>query len=99
MDLNERMIEIRKIMDEKGFSASESRIWELLTLIHSEISESADAFRKGKDFEEVGKELIDAIMRTLHLLSVLGQNPEELYQSKLTVIRKRPTKWNTVRGG
>ena len=52
MDLNERMIEIRKIMDEKGFSASESRIWELLTLIHSEISESADAFRKGKDFEE-----------------------------------------------
>jgi len=97
--LNLKMREVRQMAEAKGFSADEERIWEMLALIHSEISEATDAYKKGKPLEEVGEELIDAIIRILHLLSALDQDAETLFQRKMAENWGRPHKYGTVRGG
>lgn len=97
--LNLKMQEVRQMADAKGFSAEEERIWEMLALIHSEISEATDAYKKGEPREEVGEELIDAIIRILHLLSALDLDAEALYQRKMAENWGRPHKYGTVRGG
>jgi len=97
--LNRYMMEVREMADAKGFSAKEERIWEMLALIHTEVSEATDAYKKGETLEEVGEELIDAIIRILHLLSALGVDAEELYRRKMVRNWARPHKFNTVRGG
>lgn len=97
--LNVQMAEVRALCDAKGFSASEDRIWEMLALIHSEISEATDCYKKGGSYEEVGTELIDAIIRILHLLSALGLDAQQLYENKMAKNWARPYKYNTVRGG
>jgi hypothetical protein len=97
--LNERMREVRELCDAKGFSAAPERIWEMLALIHTEISEATDAYKKGEPIEHVGEELIDASIRILHLLSALGLDADALFDEKMARNWQRPTKYNTVRGG
>ena len=97
--LNEKMAEVRALADAKGFRSDESRIWEMLALIHTEISEATDAYKKGEPLEKVGEELIDAIIRILHLLSALNLDAEELYQKKMAKNWQRPYRYGTVRGG
>lgn len=97
--LNMKMREVREMADAKGFSAGQERIWEMLALIHTEVSEATDAYKKGEDLEKVGEELIDAIIRILHLLSALEMDAEELYQRKMERNWARPYRYNTVRGG
>ena len=43
--LNLKMEEVRQMAEAKGFSADEERIWEMLALIHSEVSEANKAIR------------------------------------------------------
>jgi len=97
--LNAKMAEVRAMCDAKGFSAEPTRIWEMLALIHSEISEASDCYKKGQPLETVGEELIDAIIRILHLLSALGLDAEKLYQEKMAENWERPYRYGTVRGG
>ncbi|MBL7183167.1 MAG: hypothetical protein ISS50_01825 [Anaerolineae bacterium] len=97
--LNVKMAEVRALCEAKGFSAEHRRIWEMLALIHSEISEASDCYKKGRSLEAMGEELIDAIIRILHLLSALGLDAEKLYQEKMTRNWERPYRYGTVRGG
>ncbi len=97
--LNEKMLQVRAMTDAKGFSAEHARIWEMLALIHTEVSEATDAYKKGESFDHVGEELIDAIIRILHLCSVLDLDAEALFQAKMKKNWERPYKYNTVRGG
>jgi NTP pyrophosphatase (non-canonical NTP hydrolase) len=97
--LNSKMREVREMADAKGFSSDHTRIWEMVALIHSEISEATDAYKKGSALDKVGEELIDAIIRILHLLSALDLDAEELFQQKMQVNWSRPHKFGTVRGG
>ena len=97
--LNKRMEEVRELVDAKGFSSDPERIWEMLALIHTEISEATDAYKKGKPMEEVGEELIDAVIRILHLLSALDLDADELFERKMEKNWARPYKYNTARGG
>jgi len=97
--LNAKMLEVRSLTDAKGFSSERERLWEMLALIHSEVSEATDAYKKGRPEEEVGEELIDAIIRILHMLSAMGLDAEALYQAKMEKNWARPLKYNTVRGG
>ena len=97
--LNAKVAEVKAMCDAKGFSSDPGRIWEMLALVHSEISEATDAYKKGKPWEEVGEELIDAIIRILHLLSVLEVDAEALYQRKMAKNWERPHKYGTMRGG
>jgi len=97
--LNEKMLQVRAMTDAKGFSAEPARVWEMLALIHTEVSEATDAYKKGESFDHVGEELIDAIIRILHLCSVLDLDAEALFQAKMKKNWERPYKYNTVRGG
>ena len=97
--LNVMMQQVREMADAKGFSSDHSRIWEMLALIHTEISEATDAYKKGESLEKVGEELIDAIIRILHLVSALNLDAEELFQRKMEINWSRPHKFGTVRGG
>ncbi|MBM4429130.1 MAG: hypothetical protein FJ026_02125 [Chloroflexi bacterium] len=97
--LNIKMREVRALADAKGFSADPVRIWEMLALIHSEVSEATDAYKKGEPADKVGEELIDAIIRILHLLSALDLDAEELFEQKMKINWSRPYKYGTVRGG
>ena len=97
--LNEKMREVRALADAKGFSSDPARIWEMLALIHTEVSEATDAYKKGEPFDHVGEELVDAIIRILHLLSALDLDAEALFQAKMKQNWERPYKYNTVRGG
>ena len=98
-NLARRMREVRAMTDAKGFGADESRIWEMFALIHTEVSEATNAYKKGEPIEHVGEELIDAVIRILHLLSVLDLNPDDLFDDKMKKNWARPHKYNTVRGG
>lgn len=97
--LNVKMREVRELVDAKGFSSDRERVWEMLTLIHSEVSEAADAYKKGEPLETMGVELIDAVIRILHLVSALELDAEKLYQDKMAINWARPSKYGTVRGG
>jgi len=97
--LNEKMTEVRALADAKGFSSDPARIWEMLALIHTEVSEATDAYKKGQPYEVVGAELTDAIIRILHLLSALDQDAEALFRQVMDRNWERPHKYNTVRGG
>ena len=98
-DLNDYVRQVRALADGKGFGSGPERIWEMLALIHTEVSEATDAYKKGEPIEEVGEELIDAIIRIFHLLSALDQDAEALFQKKMARNWSRPYKYNTVRGG
>lgn len=97
--LNIKMQQVRELADAKGFSSDPARIWEMLALIHSEISEATDAYKKGQPLEQVGEELTDAIIRILHLMSALGLDADELFEHKMQVNWSRPYKYGTARGG
>ncbi len=97
--LNEKMKEVRALADAKGFSSETERIWEMLALIHTEVSEATDAYKKGEPVDHVGEELVDAVIRILHLLSALDLDAEQIFQDKMKKNWERPFKFNTVRGG
>lgn len=97
--LNPLMQEVRTLADRKGFGSSEARIWEMLALIHSEVSEAADAYKKGEPMERVGEELTDALIRILHLMSALDLDADALFRQVMERNWQRPARYNTVRGG
>ncbi len=97
--LNPLMAEVRSLADSKGFGSSEARIWEMLALVHSEISEATDAYKKGEHLEKVGEELTDAVIRILHLMSALGLDADLLYRRVMDRNWERPVHYNTLRGG
>ncbi|OGO40563.1 MAG: hypothetical protein A2Z03_03470 [Chloroflexi bacterium RBG_16_56_8] len=97
--LNQKMQAVRALADGKGFSSNPERIWEMLALIHTEVSEATDAYKKGEPVEHVGEELTDAIIRILHLMSALDLDAESLFEEKMKKNWERPYKYNTVRGG
>ncbi len=99
VELNQRMQEVRALADGKGFSSDPVRIWEMLALIHTEVSEATDAYKKGEPMDHVGEELIDALIRILHLLSALDLDADALFDAKMKKNWDRPYKFNTVRGG
>ncbi len=97
--LNPLMQEVRALADRKGFGSSEARIWEMLALIHSEVSEATDAYKKGEPMERVGEELTDALIRILHLMSALDQDADALFRRVMERNWQRPLRYNTARGG
>ncbi len=97
--LNVRVAEVRALADGKGFGSSPERIWEMLALIHTEVSEATDAYKKGEPLDHVGEELIDAVIRIFHLISALGLDADRLFDEKMAHNWQRPHRYNTARGG
>jgi NTP pyrophosphatase (non-canonical NTP hydrolase) len=97
--LNARVAQVRALADAKGFSSAPERIWEMLALIHTEVSEATDAYKKGEPLDHVGEELIDAVIRIFHLLSALDLDADALFDAKMARNWQRPYRFNTTRGG
>jgi len=97
--LNKLMKEVRALADAKQFNSGESRWWEMFALIHSEVSEAVDKYKKGASNYDVAWELIDCIIRILHMLSSMDVDPDLIFDTVMTANWKRPIKYNTVRGG
>ena len=97
--LNNYVVDVRALADAKGFSSESERIWEMLALIHSEVSEATDCYKKGRPLDDVGEELVDAVIRIFHLLSALDLDVEALYEAKMAKNWGRPHRYNTARGG
>lgn len=89
--------EIEKWVIDKGFKSERSKLWELFVLAHSEISEAVDAYKKGKDEEVIGEELVDAIIRIIHIMKIFGLDIDYLYNSRMDYNWTRPSRFNTVR--
>ena len=96
-DLNDYVRLVRALCDAKGFSSDPDQFWQMLALIHTEVSEATDAYKKGEPLEAVGEELIDAIIRIFHMLSAMGVDAEALFQAKMAKNWARPYRYNTVR--
>lgn len=85
---------------EKGFGTSpkEINVPEKIALIHAEISEAYEAYRKkkfkGKD--SLGEELGDAVQRILHLSGVLGIDIEKEILKKIKINRRRKWDWRKM---
>jgi NTP pyrophosphatase (non-canonical NTP hydrolase) len=60
-------ISVKVLLDEKGFNYDMSDTPEKIALLHSEISELADAFKKGKGDDEEGAEIADIAIRLMNV--------------------------------
>lgn len=67
------------------------RIPTKLALIHSEVSEALEAFRKG-DKANFGEELADVLIRLVHLAGMLDIDLASAAMDKVEVNAKRPYK-------
>ncbi len=80
----------------KGWGASPSDVIfaEKIALIHQEVSEALEAYRKGKVHGRNGiaEEFSDIILRTLHLATIYDINIESAIRQKLAINKKR--NWN-----
>lgn len=89
--INDMSIEIHALAREKGWWPANRNIPEVLCLIHSEISEALEEYRKGKGtvyYGESGKpegmfvELADAMIRIMDLAGYLGIDLEKVINIK-----------------
>ncbi len=91
---------ILKQAEEKGFGMKpeEVNVGEKIALIHSEVSEAFEAYRKdnldGKDgFNE---ELGDVVQRVLHLCGIFGIDIEKEILKKIEANKNRNWDWENL---
>lgn len=100
MNLNELADEILAINRANGFGEMTPADWDtnvrmvptVLCLIHSEVSEALEEFRKQHRKEEFTEELADIIIRTLDCSAALGLDIDSAVAAKLEKNRKRSYK-------
>jgi NTP pyrophosphatase (non-canonical NTP hydrolase) len=98
MDLSMKQLQdlILQQAKEKGFGVlpEEISVAEKIALIHSEISEAFEAYRKKNIDDRHGfkEELGDAIQRILHLAGIFNMDLEKEIIKKLDLNKDR--KWN-----
>lgn len=91
---------IMQLADDKGFGTkvNEINVLEKIALIHSEISEAAEAYRKnnlnGKD--GFAEELADAVIRILHLAGIFSIDMEKEIVNKMEKNFKRTWGWDNL---
>ncbi len=93
--LNDLASEIREINQANGWSVTHSEDWgmpykvpAILALIHSEVSEALEAFRKN-DSVNFAEELADVLIRVLDCCPGLGIDVDAAVQAKLEKNRTR----------
>lgn len=87
--------EINEINSRNGWNVLTPQDWEdrhriptVLALIHSEVSEALEGFRKG-DRDNVAEELADVLIRTLDAANGLGVDLDRVVAAKLEKNRGR----------
>ena len=95
MTLQELQKALMELAEEKGFGTSpdEINVGEKFAMIHSEVTEAYEAYRKKQDIEIIGEELSDVIQRVVHLAGILDIDIQEALKNKLAKSHDRELKW------
>jgi NTP pyrophosphatase (non-canonical NTP hydrolase) len=87
--------EIEKLVLEKGFYNQPEDIPKKLLFAFIELGEASDAWKKGKNQEEIAEELIDVIFYVLDAsrLACPTVNMDRMFEKKLDKNRNRPRQY------
>ncbi len=80
-----------------GFYEEVRQFGTLIALIHSELSEALEAYRKRKDADAIAEELADVVIRVADLCGYLGINLEAAVERKMAYNETRPYRHGGVR--
>lgn len=97
MELSELQKKIQAQAEEKGFGTklSEVNVAEKFALLHSEVSEAYEAYRKKKT-DEMSEEFADVVIRTIHLAKILDIDLEHEVLKKLEKNNDREWDWEKL---
>lgn len=92
------MFAVMELIKAKGFQTGEDdKInWKRLMLITTEIAEAAQALKHGEGNTQIAEELMDAIIRILHVFGEIGVDPDKIFKEKMDKNWKRPYHYNDV---
>lgn len=76
----------------KGWWENDRTEGELIALMHSELSEALEAYRKGKGKDAIAEELADTIIRIIDYSEARGIDIEEAVKEKMEKNKDRPYK-------
>jgi len=87
--------EIEKLVLEKGFYNQSEDIPKKLLFAFIELGEASDAWKKGKNQEEIAEELIDVIFYILDAsrLACPTVNMDQMFKKKLDKNKNRPRQY------
>ena len=101
--MNELAKKIHEDTKAHGFWNGERNFGEVIALIHSELSEALEEYRKGKEYNEtyyeadgkpcgIPSELADAIIRILDFCGAENVDIDKIIEQKIDYNKKRPYK-------
>ncbi len=107
MTLDSWVDEIEKINQAHGWDFEPEQLPEKIALMHSELSEALEEFRKGHPFnhiyystgvkpEGIAVEMIDCVIRIMHFFAKSGLSMNEVMQMKVDYNRTRPYRHGKV---
>lgn len=100
MEIKDIIKEVMEIAEEKGFGTKPEEVntLEKFALIHSEVSEALEAYRKKNINGEHGmaEELADVVVRVMHLAGIHGIDIEKEIINKIKNSKKREWNWKKL---
>ena len=97
MEINKFAEEVHQLARDNGWWDNFRDVPELLCLIHSEVSEALEHWRR-KDDEKIAEELADIVIRTFDMANSMGIDIEEVLRAKHEKNKKRPYRHGGKRG-
>lgn len=100
MEIHELQAEVKELLQTKGFNVKPENFWEVISLIHTEVSEVADEVKKNGFTrpEAISEEVADIIIRTMNLAVMFNFDVGDAIRKKMNKNWKRPYKYGTFEG-
>jgi NTP pyrophosphatase (non-canonical NTP hydrolase) len=101
--LNQAKTLVRELVAAKGFPDNKEALTQKLLWAYTELGEASDAYKKGKPWEEIGEELIDAIFYILDFMGIAEReycvtlDADKIFYEKWKKNMDRPTQYGQKR--